>query len=275
MVEAPLKKIGQAQQVKLVGFNNLTKSLSFNLYDFCVARNESERNSYMQYIGKRFNAAKVTGVLRGICDIIEAKVLAVSDQDYEPWGASSLILMSDLKGGGTIPPATDEGSSESTKGPLGQHAVHLDKSHLCAHTYPDFHNGGRICSFRIDIHISTCGEISPLNALNYMFQNFEADVVVIDYVVRGFTRDASGRRIYMDHQVRSIQDYIQPEIMGDYHCIDLALQSENIWQTKMLRIRQDTPSYFRDPVVANDVEVMRYMDMINREMRGVLHMWPE
>ncbi len=258
-----MKKLAHTQKVKLVGFNNLTKSLSFNLYDFCVARNESERNSYMEYIGKRFHAAKVTGILKGICEIIEAKVLAVSDQDYEPWGASSLILMSDLKGGGTAP----DGRS--------QQAAHLDKSHICAHTYPDFHNGGRICSFRIDIHISTCGEISPLNALNFMFHNFEADVVVIDYVVRGFTRDASGRRIYMDHQVRSIQDYIQPDILGDYHCIDLALQSENIWQTKMLRMKQDTPSYFRDAVIVDDVEVMGYMDMINREMRGVLHMWPE
>lgn len=259
-----MKRVLPEQKISLVGFNNLTKSLSFNLYDFCVARNESERRSYMEYIGRRYHAAKITSVLKGICHIIEAKVLAVSDQDYEPWGASSMILMSDLKGGGA-----HENALKSF------HGAHLDKSHICAHTYPDFHNGGRICSFRIDISISTCGEISPLNALNYMFQNFDADVVVIDYVVRGFTRDASGRRIYMDHQVRSIQDYVQPEILVDYHCIDLALQSENIWQTKMLRIRQDTSTYFRDPVVHDDIEVMGYMDMVNREMRGVLHMWPE
>lgn len=259
-----MKRVEPDQNIKLQGFNNLTKALSFNLYDFCIARNDAERASYIDYISKRFNAKKVTEVLTGICDIIEAKVLAVSDQDYDPWGASSLVLMSDLKGGGV--------SSEHL---MTSKSMHLDKSHICAHTYPDFHGGGTICSFRIDIDIATCGEISPLNALNFMFEKFDADVVVADYVVRGFTRDESGRRVYMDHQVKSIQDYISPDTLKDYHCVDLSLQSENIWQTKMLRIRQDTPSYFRDPVDPKDPKVQEYMEMVKREMRGVLHMWPE
>ena len=254
--------------VELAGFNNLTKALSFNLYDFCAARNESERLSYIKYISERFSAKKVTEVLTGICDIIEAKVLAVSDQDYDPWGASSLVLMSDLKGGGVSDdfPGTAKGGSK---------AMHLDKSHICAHTYPDFHLGGTICSFRIDIDIATCGEISPLKALNFMFQKFDADVVVMDYVVRGYTRDSAGKRVYMDHDLRTIQDFLDPKILADYHCIDLALQSDNIWQTKMLRMKQDTPSYFRDPIDPNDPAVKAHMDAINREMRGILHMWPE
>jgi len=260
-----MKRVVPDQSIKLSGFNNLTKALSFNLYDFCVARNESERLSYIKYIADRYSAKKITQVLTGICDIIEAQVLAVSDQDYEPWGASSLVLMSDLKGGGVSP--------EHLCRP--DQAMHLDKSHICAHTYPDFDGGGTICSFRIDIDIATCGEISPLNALNFMFQNFDSDVVVIDYVVRGFTRDAAGRRVYMDHKLSSIQDYIEPAVVKDYHCIDLALQSDNIWQTKMLRMNQNTPTYFRDPVDANDPQVKQYMDAINREMRGILHMWPE
>ena len=66
--------------VKFSGFNNLTKALSFNLYDFCIARNEQE--IIQKYIQETYNAAKVTEVLKGICDIIEADVLAVSDQDY-------------------------------------------------------------------------------------------------------------------------------------------------------------------------------------------------
>lgn len=242
-------------KIQLAGFNNLTKALSFNLYDFCAARNESERESYIRYISDRFHAKKVSDILMGVCDIIEAKVLAVSDQDYDPWGASSMVLMSDLKGGGT--------------------SLHLDKSHICAHTYPDFHMGGSVCSFRVDIDISTCGEISPLKALNFMFHQFDSDVVVMDYSVRGFTRDKDGKRVYMDHLVRSIQDYIDPRILAEYHCIDLGLQSENIWQTKMLRTKQNVLSYFRDPVDPTDKAVVAHMDLINREMRGILHMWPD
>jgi S-adenosylmethionine decarboxylase len=260
-----MKRIHPPGGLQLAGFNNLTKALSFNLYDFCVARNESERRSYMEYVGKRFSAPKITEMLRGICGIIEAQVLAVSDQDYEPWGASSMVLMSDLKGGGG--PGVPTGPANVK--------MHLDKSHICAHTYPDFHSGGVVCSFRVDIDLSTCGEISPLNALNYMFQCFDSDVVVIDYVVRGFTRDLEGKRVYMDHSLRSIQESIDPKILADYYCVDLGLQSENIWQTKMLRMRQDVATYFRDPVDPDAPDTKRYMELVNREMRGVLHMWPE
>ena len=62
--------------IKLEGFNNLTKALSFNLYDFCIARNDEERASYVKYIHERFNAKRITSILTGICDIIEADVLA-------------------------------------------------------------------------------------------------------------------------------------------------------------------------------------------------------
>lgn len=250
------------EKIKLAGFNNLTKALSFNLYDFCVGRNERERKAYGEYVAEKYSATNITRLLKGICEIIEAQVLAVSDQDYDPWGASSMVLMSDLKGGGT----EGLGSSKS---------MHLDKSHICAHTYPDMTQAG-VCSFRADIDIATCGEISPLSALNYMFDNFDSDVVVIDYVVRGFTRDAAGKRIYLDHHFSSIQDFIKPEILDDYHCIDLVLQSDNIWQTKMLRTNMHESEYFLDDDVdLQSPENRKMLDLIKKEMRGVLHMWPE
>lgn len=259
-----MKRVEPLGSLQLAGFNNLTKCLSFNLYDFCIARNDYERQAYIEYVREKFNAEKITKVLSGICDIIEAKVLAVSDQDYTPWGASSLVLMSDIKGGGT-----DGISVGSSK------AMHLDKSHICAHTYPDIVQEGTVCSFRVDIDIATCGEISPLNALNYMFDNFESDVVVIDYVVRGYTRDLNGQRVYMDHKMSSVQDFVREEILEDYHCFDLALQSDNIWQTKMLRTKLNEKSYFLKDVDLNDPDVKKHLDMVKREMRAVVHMWPE
>ena len=243
--------------IRLEGFNNLTKALSFNLYDFCVARDEKEQESYVKYIHEHYNADRITEILKGICNIIEANVLAISDQDYDPWGASSLVLMSDIKGSGV------------------SNAMHLDKSHICAHTYPDFREGGKVCTFRVDIDIATCGEISPLNALNYMFEAFESDVVVADYVVRGYTRDVKGHKVFMDHEMGSIQDFVDPKILADYHCVDLALQSENIWQTKMLRTRMDEDTYFIEDVDMADPEVRGYLDLVKDEMRSLVYMWPE
>jgi S-adenosylmethionine decarboxylase len=47
-------------------------------------------------------------------------------------------------------------------------AAHLDKSHICVHTYPETHPDSGICTFRADVEVSTCGRISPLHALDFL-----------------------------------------------------------------------------------------------------------
>ena len=42
------------QKLKLYGFNNLTKSLSFNIYDVCYARSEREQKEYIEYIDEQY-----------------------------------------------------------------------------------------------------------------------------------------------------------------------------------------------------------------------------
>ena len=252
-------------EVRLTGFNNLTKVVSFNLYDFFVARTEEERLDYVERIDEQFSAARITGILRKIAEIIDAEVLSVSDQDYDPHGASSLVLMSDL-GHEILKQAGPSGSTSV--------AAHLTKSHLCAHTYPDWTDPKGICSFRVDIDIATCGTIVPLRALDYMFESFENDIVIIDYVVRGFTRDAQGKRVYMDHTVRSIQDFISPEVVAKYSCEDLVLQNENIWQTKMLRRELEPREYFPDGADPSSPENVQALDDVRREMVGIYYGWP-
>ncbi|HQX94046.1 MAG TPA: S-adenosylmethionine decarboxylase, partial [Thermomonas sp.] len=47
-------------RLKLQGFNNLTKSLSFNIYDVCYAASEDERRRYIEYIDEEYNADRLT-----------------------------------------------------------------------------------------------------------------------------------------------------------------------------------------------------------------------
>lgn len=94
----------------LEGFNNLTKSLRTNLYFVNHKQDEFWRDLSMHY-----NAAALQSMLQEIANRIEAVVLACSRQDYQPWGASALMLLSDA-------------------GPAAVH-MHLNKSHLCAHTF--------------------------------------------------------------------------------------------------------------------------------------------
>ncbi len=112
--------------------------------------------------------------------------------------------------------------------------VHLDKSHITAHTYPERHPDNGISTFRADIDVATCGEISPLRALNHLIRSFESDIVITDYRVRGFTRDVRGVKHFIDHKISSIQDFIDRRLLDRYQAIDVNVYQENIFHTKMM-----------------------------------------
>ncbi|WP_071394416.1 adenosylmethionine decarboxylase [Bacillus tuaregi] len=221
-------KLTPEQRIELHGFNNLTKSLSFNMYDICYTRTREEREAYIEYIDEQYNADRLTKILKHVADIIGAHVLNVAKQDYVPQGASVTVLVSE---GPVVEVPT--GSFEETPGPLPDNVVlQLDKSHITVHTYPEYHPEEGISTFRADIDVSTCGEISPLKALNYLIHSFETDVMSIDYRVRGFTRAKDGHKLFIDHEINSIQNYIPDNIKELYDMIDVNVYQENIFHTK-------------------------------------------
>lgn len=216
-------------KLRLHGFNNLTKSLSFNIYDICYARTREQRRAYIAYIDEMFNADRLTQILTEVAHIIGAQILNVARQDYEPEGASVTILIA------------EEAAYEQ---PLSDAVVtHLDKSHITVHTYPEFHPDDGVSTFRADIDVSTCGLISPLKALDHLIRGFESDVVTLDYRVRGFTRDVDGVKHFIDHNIASIQDYIPPDIGERYQMIDVNMLSERIFHTKMRLTEFDLDDY--------------------------------
>lgn len=216
------------QNITLHGFNNLTKTLSFNMYDICYTKTRKERDAYIDYIDEQYNAERLTSILKNVSDIIGAHVLNIAKQDYVPQGSSVTILVSE----GPVVEIPPE-SLEESPGPLPEAVVmSLDKSHITVHTYPEFHPVEGISTFRADIDVSTCGEISPLKALNYLIHSFETDIMTIDYRVRGFTRDINGHKLFIDHDINSIQNYIPEEIQNLYDMIDVNVYQENIFHTK-------------------------------------------
>mgnify|MGYP005725025279 CR=1 FL=1 len=110
---------------------------------------------------------------------------------------------------------------------------HLDKSHVTVHTYPETHPDKGISTFRADIDVSTCGEISPLRALNFLVHTFDSDIVIMDYRVRGFTRDVRGRKHFIDHKINSIQDFLARDVRNKYDMVDVNVYQETIYHTKM------------------------------------------
>ena len=205
-------------KIKLRGFNNLTKSLSFNIYDVCYAKRPQARKEYLEYIDEEYNAERLTRILTEVTEIIGANILNISSQDYDPMGASVTILIAE----------------EPLEAKPDQVLAHLDKSHLCIHTYPETDSKSGISTFRVDVDVSTCGQISPLKALNHLIDSFESDIVLMDYKVRGFTRDYRGKKHYIDHRMHSIQQYVRKSIRDRYQCVDINIYQENLFHTKML-----------------------------------------
>lgn len=74
----------KTKKLKLYGFNNLTKTLSFNIYDICYAVSDESRRQYIEYIDEQYNAERLTNILRNVSDIIGAHILNVASQDYDP-----------------------------------------------------------------------------------------------------------------------------------------------------------------------------------------------
>src|SRR3569623_954467 len=75
-------------KLTLHGFNNLTKTLSFNFYDICYAKTSNQRRDYIEYIDEVYYAERLTLILTDVSNIICATVLNVARQDYDPQGAS-------------------------------------------------------------------------------------------------------------------------------------------------------------------------------------------
>jgi S-adenosylmethionine decarboxylase len=184
--------------------------------------------------------------------MIGARVLNISSQDYDPQGASVTVLI-----------------AESSMIPVGDTTVaHLDKSHVTVHTYPEYHPETSLATFRVDIDVATCGEITPLSTLDYLIGSFDSDIITMDYRVRGFTRDMEGRKLFIDHYINSIQNYINEQTLRRYDAVDINIYETNTFHTKMLIKDIDLQNYlFNTDVYELPPKIrLEITDNLRREM---------
>ncbi len=254
-------------KIRLYGFNNLTKTLSFNIYDVCYAKTLEEKQAYLEYIDEQYNSERLTKILCDVTEMIGACVLNISKQDYDPQGASVNLLISEAPVE-DVDPSCNGGVGFIPKDSL---MGHLDKSHLTVHTYPEYHPDNNISTFRVDIDVSTCGTISPLKALNYLIESFDSDILTLDYRVRGFTRDVNGKKCYIDHEISSIQDYIYDDTLDSYNNIDMNIYQSNLYHTKMRKRDLELNDYIfnKDANELPEEEQKYILKQLEREMQEI------
>jgi S-adenosylmethionine decarboxylase len=111
-------------KITLHGFNNLTKTLSFNIYDICYAKSAAHQKEYIKYIDEVYNADRLTEILKEVANIIGADILNISSQDYDPQGASVTMLVAEH-------PIDEKSHSQAKKaepGPLPEDLESLELS---------------------------------------------------------------------------------------------------------------------------------------------------
>ena len=90
----------------------------------------------------------------------------------------------------------------------------------------------------------------------------------MDYRVRGFTRDVSGQKLFMDHHMTSIQDFIDSATLRRYDAVDINVYEANLFHTKMLVKEIDLQNYLFNSDVYELPPTVRLeiMDNLRREM---------
>ena len=244
------------EKLRLYGFNNLTKALSFNIYDVCYAKTAREQKDYIAYIDEQYNSDRLRTILTTLTDMIGAQVLNIAQQDYEPQGASVTLLIAE----GSMIPA---GSTQ---------VAHLDKSHVTVHTYPEYHPETCLATFRVDIDVATCGVITPLSTLDYLIGSFDSDIITMDYRVRGFTRSVNGEKLFMDHKVTSIQDYIDSRTLERYDAVDINVYEANIFHTKMMVKEIDLQNYLFNTDIY-ELPPKKRLDIMNSLRREMIEIF--
>lgn len=235
-------------KVQLYGFNNLTKNLSLSLYKVKYIHCDSLFQQYKAEINKHYCASKLSKTLTNICHMIGGNVLNVAHQNYEPQGASVTLMIS------------EEAKPESL-------VAHLDKSHLCIHTYPEEVIHQKIAVFRADIELSTCGVISPLKVLNYILEMFDSDVVDIDYRIRGMTRSKTGSKLYLDDSLVNISDFLDSTRRHTYQFEDNNLSLNKLFHCKLKRriVNTSDAIFNLDSLKLSDEELEGILCRLTRE----------
>lgn len=226
--------------IALYGFNNLTKSLSFSLYKIHYLVDSDSANSYNAYIAQRYCAEQLSSLLTAICHAIGGNVLNVASQDYQPQGASVTLMISEEAKPEALPSVQPASQFTLSNESL---VAHMDKSHLCVHTYPEEAPQEHIAIFRADIELSTCGVISPLKVLNYVIDEFGADVIDIDYRVRGMTRANNGKMRFNDGEMTKVSEYLSAKIHTDFDIAEHRLKAQNLYHAKLAKKYSCLDSY--------------------------------
>lgn len=133
----------------------------FNTYDFNNIQKNLSLNLYFSKDKDVFSFKELEILNKEIVEKLNCNIISTSGKDFEPQGSSLVCFLENKL------------------------VSHLDKSHLSFHTYFTKQE------IRVDLMISTCGNIIPLNILKFIIEKLKPITLEIDYFERGRDENTS------------------------------------------------------------------------------------
>lgn len=96
--------------------------------------------------------------------------------------------------------------------------------------------------------------------------------MILDYRVRGFMRDVRGKKHLIDHDITSIQNFISKDVINRYGMIDVNIDQENLFHTKML-IKDFTQDSYLFGLGRDDYTAKELRDIEPRLKREMAEMY--
>ncbi len=205
--------------IKDLGVNNLTKILSVNLYKVIYVEGEKENGKKMLQ-----ESYPIKKIMDTICSVLQndgLKIVHVYEQKdlYEEF-----IVISFSK---------DKNSNTLNCNQIQIHTVIEDSA-------------TNLVVMRIDIEEIVRKDNSALAILNNIVKMIEADVVLIDYHVRGFIQDSVGRKFFNDSEVYSMKDFINVNLLSKYDAHEMNILRSNIYHLKLVVNKINIEDYVTD-----------------------------
>ncbi len=156
--------LGLENKLRLYASPTTSKDAYFNIYDVCYAKGERDQKDYIAYIDEavQFRKAYEHPLRQSFLGNDRRACAQHLETGLRPAGRRRHLLILE-----EVLPCLRSASTRILHA-RRKPSWGIWTEHVTVHTYPEYHPDNAIATFRVDIDVTTCGRISPLNALGYL-----------------------------------------------------------------------------------------------------------
>lgn len=233
------------ENIKIEGINYLIKTLSINLYDVYYYVNDKDLG--IKLIEDKYSINKIITMMTELLNNNGFEIIKVFDK------------------------------KDNNQQYITFHfSKNQDEELICCnqiqiHTHYDENDKNNLLVAHMDITEIVRGDNIALEILESVIEIFDADVVLVDYHVRGYVTDNAGRKFFNDSEIYSLKDYINTNVISKYEAYDMNMVQSNSYHTKMVgsEIKCEKNVCDVDYKQLDSYELLKVKKILNQEILAI------